>query len=333
MKSHDDLLPYQQREQALAQKRQLHGQAHGDFPPPTGPSKRLLQHGSGLPPIVNDVRCPTCHANPNRPCKGLHAGVFHQTRVNVSNGGAAWPRITRPMSSDTTAAQVRQVGTPGHRSPTPTPTPETSGLAIASMVLGIIGGFVLALIFGHIALRQIDRSNGSLRGKGFAVAGVTLGWVVAAIVGIVLISNGAQAHQAAQAEDRESREWVSEITRSQVDFDEKLGLSDVECDYDAYINNASPIVCVGFDGGFEQRYNVNVVDHPEDPMYPFRLEYEFDASTCGDYLDEAAGVWTSPKTGEQYEATQDDGGWMYFDFAGITHYLSDAQMYGKNCGD
>lgn len=57
----------------------------------------------------------------------------------------------------------------------------TSGFAIASLVLGIVWGFwigsILALIFGYIALRQIKRSQGSLSGRGMAIAGVVLGWV------------------------------------------------------------------------------------------------------------------------------------------------------------
>ncbi|MCA1667948.1 MAG: DUF4190 domain-containing protein, partial [Thermomicrobia bacterium] len=61
-------------------------------------------------------------------------------------------------------------------------TTKTSGLAIASMVLGIISlvlvwavwpGIcaVLAVIFGHVALSAISKSNGWIRGKGMAIAG------------------------------------------------------------------------------------------------------------------------------------------------------------------
>jgi hypothetical protein len=57
----------------------------------------------------------------------------------------------------------------------------TNGLAIASMVLGIIWlywlGSILALIFGFIAKKQIDESRGMQRGRGMAIAGIVLGWV------------------------------------------------------------------------------------------------------------------------------------------------------------
>jgi hypothetical protein len=73
------------------------------------------------------------------------------------------------------------------------PTPaKTNGLAIASMVLGILGGYgvtaILALVFGYRARREIDESGGTQTGRGFAIAGIVLGWVGIAlfIVGIIL---------------------------------------------------------------------------------------------------------------------------------------------------
>lgn len=69
-----------------------------------------------------------------------------------------------------------------------------AGLAIASMVLGIVWiywiGSVLAIIFGHVALRQIRNSNGWKTGRGMAIAGVTLGYVGLAflIVFIILVA-------------------------------------------------------------------------------------------------------------------------------------------------
>ncbi|HAS12906.1 MAG TPA: hypothetical protein DCS55_20720, partial [Acidimicrobiaceae bacterium] len=66
----------------------------------------------------------------------------------------------------------------------PAPT-KTNGLAIASLVLGILWlywiGSILALIFGLIAKSQIDNSNGTQTGRGLAVAGIVLG-----LIGIVV---------------------------------------------------------------------------------------------------------------------------------------------------
>jgi hypothetical protein len=65
----------------------------------------------------------------------------------------------------------------------------TSGLAIASLVLGILGlagiGSLLATIFGAVALNQISRSNGTMTGKGMAIAGLVLG--IVGLAGFVVL--------------------------------------------------------------------------------------------------------------------------------------------------
>ena len=58
---------------------------------------------------------------------------------------------------------------------------KTNGMAIASLVLGILWlwwlGSVLALIFGYVGKNQIDRSGGRESGRGMAIAGIVLGWI------------------------------------------------------------------------------------------------------------------------------------------------------------
>ena len=56
----------------------------------------------------------------------------------------------------------------------PVTTRRTSGLAIASLVLGLIGGSLIAVILGIVALRQIKRSQGAQEGRGMAIAGSSL---------------------------------------------------------------------------------------------------------------------------------------------------------------
>ena len=83
--------------------------------------------------------------------------------------------------------------------PPPPPPPfggyragRTSGLAIASLVLGIVWvfwlGSILAVIFGHIALSQIKRSMGVLTGRGMAIAGLVLGYVGLAVLVAVIVA-------------------------------------------------------------------------------------------------------------------------------------------------
>lgn len=66
----------------------------------------------------------------------------------------------------------------------------TNGLAVASLVLGILWifwiGSILALGFGYIGKRQIDRSRGRQQGRGLAIAGITLGWVGVGTLLVVL---------------------------------------------------------------------------------------------------------------------------------------------------
>ena len=54
---------------------------------------------------------------------------------------------------------------------------QTSGKAIAALVLSLLGISILAVIFGHIASSEIKRSGGRLGGGGMATAGIVLGWL------------------------------------------------------------------------------------------------------------------------------------------------------------
>ena len=78
-------------------------------------------------------------------------------------------------------------GTPGYGwGP---PSPSTNGMAVASLVLGIIWiywiGSVLALVFGYIARKQIRERGES--GMGLATAGIVLGWIGVAILALVVV--------------------------------------------------------------------------------------------------------------------------------------------------
>jgi uncharacterized protein DUF4190/uncharacterized protein DUF4339 len=61
---------------------------------------------------------------------------------------------------------------------------KTSGLAIASLVLGVMGWFTLGvtalvgLVLGIVALVSINRSRGALRGKGIAIGGTVVSGVM-----------------------------------------------------------------------------------------------------------------------------------------------------------
>jgi DNA-directed RNA polymerase subunit RPC12/RpoP len=69
----------------------------------------------------------------------------------------------------------------------PGPVPRTCGTAIWSFVLSLVAFFCLgplagipAIICGHVAKGNIDRSQGMLTGRGLAIAGLIIGYVATA---------------------------------------------------------------------------------------------------------------------------------------------------------
>ena len=74
-----------------------------------------------------------------------------------------------------------------------TPLKQTSGLAIAALVVGCVCLFVCplggiaAIILGRSARTEIRNSQGRLSGDGLAVAGEVLGWVEIAITVVVVL--------------------------------------------------------------------------------------------------------------------------------------------------
>lgn len=94
--------------------------------------------------------------------------------------------------------------------------PQTSGLSIASLVLGILGlcGGVTALpavICGHLGLRGIKKSGGAVTGGGMAIAGLVLGYFSLLILGgFLLVSSGAKkAREKAEAASHSPFEFTS----------------------------------------------------------------------------------------------------------------------------
>jgi prolipoprotein diacylglyceryltransferase len=65
---------------------------------------------------------------------------------------------------------------------------KTNGFAIASLIFGIIGGVLLSVIFGFVALSQIKKRNE--RGRGMAIAGLSISgaWVALICVGVLAFS-------------------------------------------------------------------------------------------------------------------------------------------------
>jgi len=87
------------------------------------------------------------------------------------------------------------------------PRPQTNGLAIASLVLGLVGlvtcnclTVVPGIVLGHIGLSQIRRSGGAQTGRRMAVGGLVTGYItlvlsiMLTVAFIVLMTIGAASH-------------------------------------------------------------------------------------------------------------------------------------------
>jgi peptidyl-prolyl cis-trans isomerase B (cyclophilin B) len=70
----------------------------------------------------------------------------------------------------------------------------TNGFAVSALIFGLVGGNILPIVFGHVALAQIGRSGE--RGRGMAVAGLILGYLsLAAVIVIVIVVAVAAANR------------------------------------------------------------------------------------------------------------------------------------------
>jgi type IV pilus assembly protein PilA len=96
------------------------------------------------------------------------------------------PQATLANAPPAGLSSPTSAGVPGSQAPQ-----KTSGLAIASLIFGILFIFfplsIPAIVFGHIALSQIKNSAGRLGGRGIAIAGLVLGYLGIAMIPLILI--------------------------------------------------------------------------------------------------------------------------------------------------
>jgi len=131
----------------------------------------------------SQVICPDCRIVVNDPVAGDRPWGLPSEPV----GGLAAPA---PPAGGT-------AGMPGGSAPPP--AQKTSGMAVTSMILaigslplaccygfGILTGIV-ALILGVVALKQIRRSRGAIRGRGMAKAGVIISSIFLVIMAVLVI--------------------------------------------------------------------------------------------------------------------------------------------------
>lgn len=122
----------------------------------------------------------------------LAAGEVLPTDRGWREGMAEWMPLSAFSTVIASSAPVPAVA----RAAAYYPQATTSGLAVASLVMGILSftAFpilpgILAVIFGHSALSSIRSSEGRLTGDGLALAGLILGyiWVGFLVLGIIAL--------------------------------------------------------------------------------------------------------------------------------------------------
>jgi len=157
----------------------------------------------------------------------------------------------------------------------PPPRPQTPGIAIASLVLGILGficfgplGSIPAIICGHIAKTRIKTSGGALTGDGLALAGLIMGYVglglfilIIPLLMAIAIPNFVKARTTAQKNvcinnlrqiDGAKQQWALENKKESLD-------TPMPIDLDSYL--PSPFNKMNCPAG--GRYTINIVS--EDP--------------------------------------------------------------------
>ena len=102
-----------------------------------------------------------------------------------TDGGQGAPAYGAPIYPAPTYGAAAQ-GLPTYRPVFTPPTgdpPRTNGLAIASLVCSLVGGFlcglgsIVGVVLGLVARAQIRRSGGSQTGEGLALAGIVIGCI------------------------------------------------------------------------------------------------------------------------------------------------------------
>ncbi|HEU5198086.1 MAG TPA: DUF4190 domain-containing protein [Ktedonobacterales bacterium] len=126
----------------------------------------------------------------------------YQPQTNYSQ-----PYGSQPYGADPYSAPQQPYGSqpygqapiqPAYVQPVAVAQPQTNNKALISLILGIVS-YVLglniiagipAIILGHMAMREIDRSGGTQGGKPLALVGLILGYVMVAIavVGCLFIA-------------------------------------------------------------------------------------------------------------------------------------------------
>ncbi len=176
----------------------------------------IHHHGQQTGPFpINHVR------------SGLASGTYQPTDLAWHEGAAGW----LPLSAI--------AGISGQEPPA---APQTSGLAISSLVLGILSFFTLglagipAVVCGHLALRKIKRSPGTQTGGGLALAGLICGYIGFVLVGLLMVGLVAGVTAPLVIRQRKKADQTEAVSHAR---QVALALFEFEAEYGSIPNDAT----------------------------------------------------------------------------------------------
>ncbi|WP_159796074.1 DUF4190 domain-containing protein [Puerhibacterium puerhi] len=140
------------------------GTAPDPFAPPSSTPETPAPTPSGTTPPAAPYGTPSAQPTPEQPAPYTEGGA-------PSTDAPASPYEAAPSSPYGTAPAAPQAQ---HGSPYGQPAaPGTDGFAIASLVTGILGTGIVALVLGIVGLNRVKKSGQN--GKGMSIAGIVLG--------------------------------------------------------------------------------------------------------------------------------------------------------------
>ncbi|GAB2670326.1 DUF4190 domain-containing protein [Kribbella swartbergensis] len=150
-------------------------------------------------------------------------------------GQPPYPSGQQPYPGQRPYPGQQYPGQPAYQEPRNTSVP-----AILSLVFGLIGGVLVSVILGIVALTQIPKKN--QKGKGLAIAGLAISglWLVGLVVGIAVFGDG-----------EPDRDASGQVTTTQGTRADKLRVGDCvkEIKEAAEVRNLELVPCDQPNGG------------------------------------------------------------------------------------
>jgi prepilin-type processing-associated H-X9-DG protein len=203
----------------------------------------------------------------------LASGRVNSQTLVQAEGGTAWmpladiPELATPLAGGTPPPVM-----PSAAQEAPVTLGKMSGMAIASLVLGVLGlptlglTALIGLILGLIAMGKIRRSQGALRGRELALAGTIISGVFLLMLPVLLVMAGMLLPALAQAKSKaQSIHCISNMKQLALgammhanDNKEKLPAAENWCDtIQPYIQNPKVFQCASGDPGKRSHYAYN----------------------------------------------------------------------------